>query len=111
MKPHFVIDAQLPRALARFLEGQGYIAEHVNSLRLGGMSDAHIWSYVVRHQAVLVTKDEDFIELAERSKKIQALIWVKLGNTRNRVLLAVFARALSGILESVRSGERIIVIE
>jgi predicted nuclease of predicted toxin-antitoxin system len=111
MTLRFVIDAQLPPALAKFLETQGHSAVHVNHMHLRGSSDAHIWSYVIRKEAVLVTKDEDFIVLAERSLKVRAVVWVRVGNTRNRALLNIFSRALPDLLASINAGERIIVVE
>jgi predicted nuclease of predicted toxin-antitoxin system len=60
---------------------------------------------------VLITKDEDFVGLVQRSPSGPTLVWIKLGNTRNRVLLAAVSRALPGVIEAIAAGERLIVIE
>jgi Domain of unknown function (DUF5615) len=56
----FLIDAQLPPALARELGARGHEAEHVADLGLANAPDRAIWDRVIASGAVLVTKDEDF---------------------------------------------------
>ncbi len=58
----FLVDAQLPPALARWLVAQGHEADHVADLGLGGASDTAIWNLALRTGAVIVTKDEDFAQ-------------------------------------------------
>ena len=41
----FLIDAQLPLALARLLEGHGHIAEHVADIGYRHADDSPIWTY------------------------------------------------------------------
>lgn len=56
----FLVDAQLPPALVRLLSEKGHIAQHVIDIGLLTASDAAIWSYAAAHNAVVVTKDDDF---------------------------------------------------
>lgn len=56
----FVVDAQLPPALARLIAAQGHHAEHVAEIGLRDGEDSFIWRYALDQQAVIVTKDEDF---------------------------------------------------
>jgi predicted nuclease of predicted toxin-antitoxin system len=39
----FIVDAQLPPALARWLAAKGHEAEHVADLQMEAASDAAIW--------------------------------------------------------------------
>jgi len=39
----FVVDAQLPPALARWLAGCGHRAEHVDDVGLASASDSDVW--------------------------------------------------------------------
>jgi hypothetical protein len=55
----FLIDAQLPPALARMLTEHGHIAEHVNGVGPGNAADLSVWTYAIDQSTVLVTKDED----------------------------------------------------
>ena len=56
----FVVDAQLPPALARWLASQGVEAEHVFDVGLAEAPDAVIWQQAMERVAVVVSKDEDF---------------------------------------------------
>ena len=52
----FLVDAQLPPALARWLVGKGYKAEHVADCVLAEASDRVIWRYALSVGAVILTK-------------------------------------------------------
>jgi predicted nuclease of predicted toxin-antitoxin system len=43
----FLIDAQLPPALARWLSSAGHHAEHVADIGLAGARDGEIWAYAL----------------------------------------------------------------
>ncbi|MEA3032247.1 MAG: hypothetical protein QOH86_263, partial [Sphingomonadales bacterium] len=57
----FLVDAQLPPALCRWLEARGHAADHVFELGLHAASDAEIAAHAAETGAVLVSKDEDFL--------------------------------------------------
>ena len=59
---HFLIDAQLPPALARMLADHDHVAEHFTDIGPGDAPDAQLWSYALGHDEVIVTKDEDFAQ-------------------------------------------------
>jgi predicted nuclease of predicted toxin-antitoxin system len=104
----FLVDAQLPPALARWLAAQGHEAEHVGDCGLGRATDRAIWDYAQRVGAVIVTKDEDFAQrkvIAENGPKV---VWIRLSNTRRSELLAWFERALPRMVEAIDHGEGLI---
>jgi predicted nuclease of predicted toxin-antitoxin system len=55
----FVVDAQLPPALARWLRAQGHEAAHVSDLGMQAASDAAIWDHALASSAAIITKDQD----------------------------------------------------
>ena len=57
-----LIDAQLPPALARWIIDQGHQANHVIELNLQTAADPTIWECANNEQAVIISKDEDFVE-------------------------------------------------
>jgi predicted nuclease of predicted toxin-antitoxin system len=57
----FLVDAQLPPALARQIETLGHSADHVFDCGLATASDDAIRAYAATIGAVIVTKDEDFV--------------------------------------------------
>jgi len=52
----FVVDAQLPPALARLLREAGGDAFAVREIGLREASDAEIWRYAVQRQAAIIKK-------------------------------------------------------
>ena len=104
----FLVDNQLPAALARFLNARGVTCSHVLDLGLASASDSKIWRHVTETNGVLITKDEDFLYLAQRSQGGARLIWLRSGNCRTKDLLSAMDSAWSKIEASLESGERII---
>ncbi|MBS3966483.1 MAG: DUF5615 family PIN-like protein [Truepera sp.] len=106
----FLIDAQLPPALARWLMEQGCQAEHVLDLGFAGADDRMIWDYAVLHGLVIVTKDEDFALRRALAATGPAIVWIRVGNTRKDALLRWFAPLLVDILAALKRGEPLLEI-
>jgi predicted nuclease of predicted toxin-antitoxin system len=60
----FLVDAQLPPALAAWLRRKGHEAQTVKDIDLRDADDTSIWSFAAATGAIIVTKDEDFALLA-----------------------------------------------
>ena len=105
----FLIDAQLPPALARQLRSLDHEAEHVNDIALGGAPDTDIWSYAVTAGAILITKDGDFAHLA-RQPTGTPVVWIRLGNTTNTALWRTLEPLLAEMFDALEGGERLIEI-
>lgn len=80
----FLIDAQLPPGLAKWLAARGHDAEHVHSAMPGATPDAETAAHVEKTGAILISKDEDFLTLRRPDRF--ALLWLRCGNTTNRAL-------------------------
>jgi len=52
----FLIDAQLPPALARWLTAQGHPAEHVFDFGGDGTTDNDVWNRALDTDAVIISK-------------------------------------------------------
>ena len=104
----FIVDAQLPPALARLMAGSGLQAEHVVDVGLRDSEDSTIWQYAIEQQAVLVTKDEDFPRRLQQSKSGPTILWLRIGNTSRRALLQWFESLIPQIVQMVENGERLI---
>ena len=50
--------------MARLLNNRAHVAEHVNDVGLGESPGRDLWRYALEHGAVIVTKDEDFANMA-----------------------------------------------
>ncbi|TCT22831.1 DUF5615 family PIN-like protein [Thiobaca trueperi] len=104
----FLVDAQLPPALARWLTERGHDAAHVLDLGLLEASDQVIWARAGETGAALVTKDQDFVTLLSITPNGASVVWVRLGNTTRRELLMWFDKLLPVIEQALASGERLI---
>ena len=106
----FLVDNQLPAALARFLNLRGHDAQHVLDLQMDDADDPDIWNHAAAQGRALVSKDEDFLHLANRPGATGAFVWVRLGNCRKQVLLAAFDRALPALVTALEEGHRVVEV-
>ena len=106
----FLVDAQLPPALARWLTARGYEAEHVGDRQMAAMSDAAIWDLALRNAAVIITKDEDFAQRKVLTGGGPSVVWIRLPNTRRRDLLSWFEAILPDILSALERGESLVEV-
>lgn len=79
----FLVDAQLPPALANWLAQQGHTAQHVDDLGLRKADDVVIWNWASSSGAIIVTKDEDFAERTARTESGPVIVWLRKGNATN----------------------------
>jgi predicted nuclease of predicted toxin-antitoxin system len=106
----FLVDAQLPPALARWLCEAGHDAEHVMDCGLLSAADHEIWDRALRIDAAIITKDEDFAQRRAMADDGPHIIWIRLPNARRRDLLVWFGKALPGILNSLDAGETLVEV-
>jgi predicted nuclease of predicted toxin-antitoxin system len=106
----FLIDAQLPRALADWLLRTGHEAVHVQDLVLEAASDAKVLAAAIDRAAVLVTKDGDFAGDLTTDEHSVRIVWVRTGNVSNRVLLERFAASWPEIETHLASGANLVEV-
>lgn len=88
----FVIDHQLPPALAHWLGARGHEAAHVFLLGMGEAEDRLIWDLALSEGAIVVTKDIDFAERRQRVSAGPTILWLRVGNTTTPELFATLER-------------------
>jgi predicted nuclease of predicted toxin-antitoxin system len=83
----FIVDNQLPVALAQHMRDRGLDCQHVLEAGLADATDIAICRHAEFQGRIIISKDEDFFYFAnQRHAKIK-LIWVRLGNCRTPALL------------------------
>lgn len=95
----------MPPGLARWLELQGCEAAHVREVQLQHSPDGLVWQYAEQKGAVLITKDEDFVNLWLKKTQRVPIVWVRLGNCTNRALLQWFAPLWPEVRRRIEAGE------
>lgn len=104
----FLVDAQLPIALASWLRGRGYEAEHLFEIDLLDASDHLVWRTASERDAVIITKDRDFAEWAVARDPAPQVLWLRIGNVGNISLIARLEAAWDPILDGLASGARVV---
>jgi predicted nuclease of predicted toxin-antitoxin system len=106
----FLVDNQLPLALARWLEKRGLEVKHVLDVQLNEQKDPAIWQYAIANHFVIISKDEDFADWVHVRHPKTPVVWVRLGNCRNDDLFAAFTRALPLLVQRLEAGETLVEI-
>lgn len=96
----FLVDAQLPRRLARLLREAGHEAIHTLDLPLGNRTtDGLINELSARDKLVVVTKDADFVNSFLLRQEPYKLLLISTGNIRNSELETIFLLNLEKVAE------------
>lgn len=103
------IDAQLPPALARWLQTEhGVDAAHVESLGLLRATDRDIFAAARSAEVVVVAKDADFVTLLEQHGPPPQLLWVTCGNVSNARLREIFRAEWPRAATLLHAGEPLV---
>jgi len=106
------IDAQLSPAIAAWINRtfDDVEAESVRALGLRDATDPEIFEEAKKLDAVVMSKDDDFIQLIEQRGTPPKLIWITCGNTSNARMREILSTALLKAIELLQSGEKIVEI-
>jgi predicted nuclease of predicted toxin-antitoxin system len=105
------IDAQLPPTLANWIANTFNIqASALRDLGLRDSRDIEIFEAARTVNAVIMTKDGDFVDLVCRLGMPPQIIWLTCGNVTNSYLRQLLIATLPEALERLREGELIVEI-
>jgi predicted nuclease of predicted toxin-antitoxin system len=105
------IDAQLSPALAPWIMEQFSIESY--SMKWLGYRDAldkEIFHAARAVNAVVMTKDQDFIGLLDQHGPPPQIIWITLGNTSNARMKEVLQQTLLEAVKLLKAGEPLVEI-
>ena len=106
----FLVDAQLPPALARHLVSLGRDAAHVEDHGLRHAEDPAIHAFARQHGYCVVTKDEDFQLRWLFGRRDVPVVWLRCGNISNRELKERITPLLDDIVQRLQAGESLIEV-
>ncbi len=107
----FLIDAQLPPALAHFLEARGHEAKAVRELGMRDADDTAIWDFAQSEEWVVITKDEDFAARTLQALISPKVLWLRIGNSTNKVLFAWIEPLLPAAVKDLQAGHRLVEVK
>ncbi|MCY7350388.1 MAG: DUF5615 family PIN-like protein [Cytophagaceae bacterium] len=90
-----LLDAQLTPGLARWVTGRfGYTCYSLRHMDLHTAEDSEIFFKAREMNAVVITKDSDFLKLLDRFGPPPKIIWLTCGNTSNQRMREIFEKHL-----------------
>ena len=105
------IDAQLSPALADWLRDTfGAEAVAVRDVRLRDATDHDIFMAARAAEAIIVSKDSDFVRLLERYGPPPQVVWITCGNTSNRRLSQILSATWPKAIALLTAGEPLVEI-
>lgn len=104
----FLVDAQLPVRLARFLRASDHDVIHTRDLpKRNATTDNQINEISIEQERVVITKDSDFVDSFLTINKPYKLLLVTTGNIKNSELEAIFINNLSTLVNLLERHEYI----
>lgn len=96
----FLVDAQLPMRLARWLQTAGYDAIHTRDLpQQNRTTDVQINALSIQERRIVITKDSDFFDSFLIRREPYKLLQVTTGNITNTELETLFAQNLAQLID------------
>ncbi|WAC58458.1 DUF5615 family PIN-like protein [Brevundimonas sp. SL130] len=106
----FLLDQNLPVRLIDVIAAFDHEVEHVRLMGLATAGDREIWALAASRGAVVVSKDKDFLLLAQRNASRQPLVRLDLGNCSNDELYAIVRRDWPRVVAQLTAGEAIVEV-
>lgn len=103
----FLVDANLPRALAAWLAEDGDEATYVDDLLAPPARDEDIWDLAVSRDYVAVSKDSDFAARAARDQRVR-VVWIRCGNLKLAVFQGWFLTRRDAMRRLLEMDERVV---
>jgi predicted nuclease of predicted toxin-antitoxin system len=105
------VDAQLSPSLAPWIT-QEFGIESASARFLGFINagDKQIFAAAREANAVVLTKDVDFVSLLRRLGPPPSVLWLRCGNTSNAHVRIVLRRSLPKALNLISAGEALVEI-
>ena len=106
------LDSQLSPQLTRWIQ-ENFAVEclHVRDLGLRDAEDPEIFQRARDAGAIVMTKDEDFVQLVGRNGPPSQVIWITSGNMPNERFKLLLLKTLQDAISLIDSGEAVVEIK
>ncbi len=106
----FLVDAQLPPSLARFLRTLGEEAMPCRDVGLRDADDDEIWRFATAGGFCIVTKDEDFALRHMADPSGPQVVWLRIGNSTNPAMLESLEPLWGEVARELRNGQGLVEV-
>jgi predicted nuclease of predicted toxin-antitoxin system len=108
----FIVDTQLPAALAVYLSGYDLDAIHTTFYPAGHLlKDREIREKAVAEDRIIITKDSDFFDYFFVKGAPPRILLLKVGNCSNRELRATVEKNLNEIIHLFAADAELVVVQ
>ncbi len=104
-KSKLLFDENLSFRLVELLAEPFPGSAHVNDVGLHGCPDSDIWTYAAAHELVLVSKDNDFRQLAFLRGPPPKVVWLRVGNAPTNAVVDLLHSRKADIESFVQEAE------
>ena len=105
------VDAQMSPAIAMWISSNYAVsAVAIRDLGLREAEDKEIFETARQENAVVMTKDSDFVLLLDKLGPPPQVIWITCGNTSNARLKEILTNTLPKALDLLNFGEKLVEI-
>ena len=105
------VDAQLSPRTARWIAAHFPVeAAPLRELNLRDAGDEDIFAAARAANAIVLTKDSDFVRLLEQHGSPPKILWLTCGNTSEAALQQILSQHLSTALGLLEGGEDLVEI-
>lgn len=105
----FIIDTQLPPALAKFLVEKGFDAIHTTFFADGHLlQDTEIIQIAIEESRIIATKDSDFLDNYLLRGTPPKILLLQFGNISNKELLQYFENYFYKIIIAFEEGAELV---
>ena len=105
------LDAQLSPKLATWIEAEFEVeASSLKSLGLRDAGDHDIFVAAGKANAIVMSKDSDFLHLLDQHGPPPQILRITCGNTSNEAMQLILKRELGRALALLSQGERLVEI-
>ncbi len=103
----FLLDAQFAPRLAQLISDGNEDLEAVSVRDVGLLhaNDGEIFDYACRHGYVVMSKDQDFVDLVTRRGAPPQVVWFTCGNLSTTATWARLRSTLPAAIEQLADGE------
>jgi predicted nuclease of predicted toxin-antitoxin system len=101
-----ILDVHLTPGLALWITSTLHVeCFSAKFLGLTQAQDSQIFDFARIHDAIVITKDDDFVSLLSRKGAPPKVIWLTCGNTSRQRLTEIFNDNLAKALELLQSSD------
>jgi predicted nuclease of predicted toxin-antitoxin system len=106
------VDAQLSPSLAPWITRDfGIEAASARYLNLVKATDKEIFKAAREAEAIVLTKDSDFVALLQQFGPPPSIFWIRCGNTSNANVRKLLRNTLENALKLIAAGEALVEID